>query len=688
MATLDIDVAIHTADLKRKLAEIPPAQAKALEKAFSKLDRAQNKAFRRAQTDAKKARTDLEKLREVSGSLKSGSLAVAGGFAAIAGSLAGVGAGIDAVMKARLETEHLARVAGTANETIDGLGRIVAGTGGNFASLASGLKRVQPLLDDFRAGNRATVETFAALGIVTEDVFGPDGAVKDGVDPLVLLLDSLSKVEDETKRSALTAEIFGRSYSELNGVLAENGAFKEFLELNNAYGTDVGPAATQAAKEWRAALDLVSFGLGHTTDKILETVDAAFLVKLGAATMINLSNIFDETMKGIGTTLVHVTWLYSKLLSGDIAGAREFKAEHKDTVKNALFGIIDRAEATTRAALAASDALSGMGEAARNLPDFDVPGPSAPSSSPRSSGAPSKPEDLSALSRYVEDQLDSMLTGFSALDREYDKQLAAIAELEATTGDHANAQKARLLAEMAYLGSIDELNQQIADEEAKRTEAADKAREETERREKDAHEAYLLRMAERREAAHAATVAIAEASVGQIESFAALTLSISELVATHYGERSKEARQAALIAFRADQASALASIGFSTAQAIAQALLLGPVAGPIFAGFAAATGAAQAGIVLAQKPPKFFAGLAPDESPAILHSGEAVLNARAVRNLNQKGGSSDTTEIAVVFNDRTIDRMVASAISSNRSEARRALATTGSASAKGRNPWR
>jgi len=100
-------------------------------------------------------------------------------------------------------------------------------------------------------------------------------------------------------------------------------------------------------------------------------------------------------------------------------------------------------------------------------------------------------------------------------------------------------------------------------------------------------------------------------------------------------KQEEQRHKAALLkAFQMQKAAAIIDIIIKGAQAAASALTLGPIAGPIAMGATAAMVAAQVALVASQKPPKFHrGGMAPDETPATLRKGEAVLNQRATTEL-------------------------------------------------------
>ena len=122
-------------------------------------------------------------------------------------------------------------------------------------------------------------------------------------------------------------------------------------------------------------------------------------------------------------------------------------------------------------------------------------------------------------------------------------------------------------------------------------------------------------------------------------------------------KENKEREQAAIALFRLQQAASIANIAMTTAENINKYTGAGPLA-PFLVGVAIATGSAQAAAVAAQSPPSFHMGglavdaesgspffaagahahLDPDEVPATLLTGEAVLDRTTTRSLGGPEG--------------------------------------------------
>lgn len=130
-------------------------------------------------------------------------------------------------------------------------------------------------------------------------------------------------------------------------------------------------------------------------------------------------------------------------------------------------------------------------------------------------------------------------------------------------------------------------------------------------------------------------------------------------------EMGQEAYKARLAEFRLNQATASSNVVMSTAVAIAKALELGPVAGPVAAGFISAAGLAQLAVVANQQPPvpTFDVGgmigsrdpMRPDDAMIRARQGEAILDRATVQRIGgergvkdlQQGGSASSNVVVI-----------------------------------------
>jgi hypothetical protein len=127
---------------------------------------------------------------------------------------------------------------------------------------------------------------------------------------------------------------------------------------------------------------------------------------------------------------------------------------------------------------------------------------------------------------------------------------------------------------------------------------------------------------------------------------------MSDIERAAYEKKQKQLR--ALFVFQ--KGMSIAEIAMKTAEAITAAQKLIPPFNFIQTGIAAATGAAQMGVVLSQQMPSFhMGGLASDESTARVLKGEAVLDRATVRRIggeqgvkNLQQGASPSVQTVVI----------------------------------------
>jgi hypothetical protein len=127
-----------------------------------------------------------------------------------------------------------------------------------------------------------------------------------------------------------------------------------------------------------------------------------------------------------------------------------------------------------------------------------------------------------------------------------------------------------------------------------------------------------------------------------------------ELASMSQQERAayEQRKKFALKLFKFEQAAALAQVGFNTAEAVTKALAYPPVLRGVMIATATAMGMAQAALIAGKQPPSFHnGGMAPDETPAKLLKGEAVLDRATVRNMGGEQGIKQMQQNNTVKNE-------------------------------------
>jgi hypothetical protein len=124
------------------------------------------------------------------------------------------------------------------------------------------------------------------------------------------------------------------------------------------------------------------------------------------------------------------------------------------------------------------------------------------------------------------------------------------------------------------------------------------------------------------------------------------------------GKMTEESAQAL---FRLQQASSLANIAMATAEGMQKAAAMGLPLGPIMAAGVGVAAAANAAVVLSEKPPTLhMGGIAPDETTKVLR-GEAVLDRTTTRRLGDEGvrrlqNNNMSNEVVIIQPFKHIDR--------------------------------
>lgn len=135
----------------------------------------------------------------------------------------------------------------------------------------------------------------------------------------------------------------------------------------------------------------------------------------------------------------------------------------------------------------------------------------------------------------------------------------------------------------------------------------------------------------------------------------------------YVAEQIRDQKRAARTAWAIQKAAAISTAAIQAGLAVLQVMASVPApAWPVAIPAAAVLGATQVTLIAAEPPPKFHTGRSPDETPAMLTRGEAVLTPRAVAamggarsvdaaNRGEMDGGGGGGVIVVALNDRVLD---------------------------------
>ncbi len=107
---------------------------------------------------------------------------------------------------------------GTTTEALQGLGFAADISGSSADSMMQGMKFLTKTIGEASGGSKEAVKAFHNLGVSFKNA---DGSLKNGADLFPEIADALAKIEDPTKRAALSMGVFSRAGQELQPFLAK-----------------------------------------------------------------------------------------------------------------------------------------------------------------------------------------------------------------------------------------------------------------------------------------------------------------------------------------------------------------------------------------------------------------------------------------------------------------------------------
>lgn len=146
-----------------------------------------------------------------------------------AGVLAGGAALVGMAKKAASAADHIDKMSqkiGISREAYQELDFVMSQSGTSVDNLQIGIKTLTAKMDAFAAGNKDATATFEKLGVTVKN---SDGTFRSQEDVFFDTVAALQGVEDQTEKSRLATELFGKSGLELMPLL--NGAAGSMDEM-------------------------------------------------------------------------------------------------------------------------------------------------------------------------------------------------------------------------------------------------------------------------------------------------------------------------------------------------------------------------------------------------------------------------------------------------------------------------
>jgi len=705
---IEFDVAVDIAAYSKALAKIPGITDKEAKKASEKFVEQIKKGQIKAALEAEKAAKSAGKSWE--DEMEAASKGIAAGFGAVFGAVAAGFAVAAEINEARTEMINLSDATGIALDTLAGLEAAASRAGVPTSEVIDSFEDFGEVLFDFSQGGGRAEEALKLLGFEAADM---DDAMDDVDGTLRRVIKDMTAMKDGAQKSAVAQQLFGDAGNRLNAILGDD-ALEDYIDLAEAYGTVIDEDAVKATEDWNEAIaDLGGVIKGTTTD-LVDFFIGADAIKGTTALFIFSTEILKGIVKEYVENVGLLTGSFEKLTSGDILGfmsdfvdgtflgVEEAKAlVHQaalavtafDAEASALKKGKKEKEGNTRATGKLSDAEKGAAKATNEAAKARAD--AARASEQEFQSIVTAQQQLSGISRAA---LQDQRTGIELVNLALVDQLMAIDEIEETLGASSATQLARdQVRERAardiqqlQLEQIDEL--QIAFDESIDHELQRRA--EVREQIRSSIDVALEGFAHLSSAANAfldlrlgqlATEAAAER--GFLDDQTAMRQEVQEQIGTAANDAERDrlvqnARQLAaeeetseqILAikqresnrlFAARKGIEIATILASGASAAIAALSpppvgAGPIGGPFLAGTIAAAVAGQVALVGAQKAPQFDAGFpgftkGPDNFPAILREGEAVLNQAATDSLGGPSAVNDMNETRAGGGGRSLD---------------------------------
>ena len=687
MSTVKRDISMSIiADTRRyqaEMAKIPGMTDKAAAKAAQRMVNQEQKRIRDEERLRRRAAKDQEKLaKETADKTAAAYQAAAGAIAAGFASAVAAGAGLltlgQDVADARNEIHDLSIETGISADTLAALRFGANAAGKELGDVAGGMAAfAQRVAAANRDGGTAAL-VFEGLGVSLTHL---DGSIRGTDEAFRETVLALASVEDETLRTAAAAELFGDAGGKLiNVTTALGGDFDLFAGAVNQVGVGMGEGAQQSADFQRAmaVLSQVLDGIKATAGGVALSFAQGLaggieIAKLAAITGVGGFRVFASTFELIR----------SSLEDGAIPSMEDFARvvdEEGDKIRAELLAEVDAFRTLIGSVEASGEALVDLDLLQRRVAQSskeNTEGAKAAADAEKVAAGVSKD-----LAKARLDQLDPAEKLVASYDAEARRLRALVAEgadaaeveallairfsevEQAIRKMNTEAAQAQLEKDLvAPLAALEALGPQIqAAFDQLQAEFEESRRKAAELRDQMLNlsttgldvavgfgELAIDRFGE------AATRAGSRADKlrGEIETLREAMHDASEEERADIADRiedkedelakaekrQKKANKAARQQFKSNQALQIANtIIAGSAAAIRAFAELGPIAGALAAGAIAGDTALAVAKIKAQKPPKFHMGgmVEPDEPPALLRRGEAVLSERATPRLGRR----------------------------------------------------
>ena len=641
--------------------------SRALDTTAKKADKT-DKEIKQLGDQSKKTATKTAGLSKSLGKLNVSFKALSMGAGMLAAGILAAGAAtgkfLQSMADAQNELGDLSARTGVATKTLAGLRLAAKGSGQDFKAVSSALKPLTLRLGQAAQGSKTAVEGFKAVGV---EVLDAEGKLRSADDVLLEISGNLNDMEDPTERAAAAALAFGSAGTKLVQALGGQD-LKVFVDAAERFGMDTGPEAAKAADDWQRAMadldmvmrpfvtDVLVWATDRVNDFMLGWVFISTLLKeFGKNLLPNVGNLIKafaitamidihDMAYNIATTITGafgdvVEWIES--FTGGDKWTKAFAKAHEETakVKAGVDAVLDAQLVQIGTTTDLGKAYEKAFEEAKAFYDYlqiettkAGGGGGLPGKDDGKTGGPldidlSKSGGAGIIIHDKEDAEEEIST------------LLRMSDVAGTLADNMNELTDPTGVFRDLMGEIAGTFVALEEIDFKQPMGAIEG-------------------------------------IGKVaKSMGNIFGSVIDSIIKSNDKLTKKQRATLMVLFTLQKAASLVSIAMDTAAALQKTFLMGPVAGPIFAGIITASSVIQAGVVAAQKPPFHVGGIIPanDQMSVPINAlpGESVLNreataglgAEGVANLNSGIAAGGTQVIEMIYKHRVFDNFIKDNIS-------------------------
>lgn len=163
------------------------------------------------------------------------------------------------------EIDGLSMRTGMTTDTIQKLEYACISADIEFGVIQGALRKLTKNMDDARHGTGNAAQAFDKLKLST---IGANGELKDSEEMFYEVIDALSKVSNETERDAISMDIFGKSATELNGMIElTSDGIKKLSKEAESLGIILSEGDIQSAAQFNDQLKVLERVLSTTAMK-------------------------------------------------------------------------------------------------------------------------------------------------------------------------------------------------------------------------------------------------------------------------------------------------------------------------------------------------------------------------------------------------------------------------------------